>query len=98
MGGDAGRLRLLAEAESIEQVVSLARERYPGIEVRVLFPIDPKAFFVEGCHPAAGSISLKVPEEGSRVSGGKRLKRENRAYARSFKCVHHSRQKGGSHG
>lgn len=63
VGGDVGRFRVLVEAESIERAVSLARERYPGMEIRVLFPIDPQAFFVGGCHPAAESILLEVPRE-----------------------------------
>jgi len=70
VGGDAGHFRMLVEAESIERAVSLARECYPGLEVKVIFPMDPKAFFVEASHPVAGSMWLK---------------RENRAYARSFK-------------
>jgi hypothetical protein len=63
VGGDAGHFRMLVEAESIERAVSLARERYPDLAIRVLYSIEPKAFFVEGYHPAAGSISLKVPEK-----------------------------------
>jgi hypothetical protein len=28
--------------------VSITRRRYPGREVRVMFPIDPEDFFMEG--------------------------------------------------
>ena len=63
VGGDAGHFRMLVEAESIERAVSLARERYPDLAIRVLYSIEPKAFFVEGCHPAAESVLLEVPEE-----------------------------------
>ena len=63
VGGDVGRFRVLVEAESIERAMSLASERYPDIEARLLFPIDPSAFFAGGCHRAAESILLEVPEE-----------------------------------
>ena len=33
------------QARSIEQALRIARARYAGHEVKVLFPIDPEAFF-----------------------------------------------------
>jgi hypothetical protein len=36
------------QAESIREAVSITRRRYPGREVRVMFPIDPEDFFIEG--------------------------------------------------
>jgi hypothetical protein len=36
------------QAESIREAVSITRRRYPGREVRVMFPIDPEDFFMEG--------------------------------------------------
>ena len=36
------------EAESIREALSITRERYPGREVRVVFPIDAEDFFMEG--------------------------------------------------
>ena len=41
------------EAESIREAVSITRGRYPGRDVRVIFPIDPEEFFIEG--PAEGN-------------------------------------------
>jgi hypothetical protein len=34
-------------AESVRQAVSVMRERYPGRDVRVVFPISPEDFFLE---------------------------------------------------
>ena len=41
------------QAESIREAVSITRRRYPGREVRVIFPIDAEEFFIEG--PAEGN-------------------------------------------
>jgi hypothetical protein len=35
-------------AESITRAVSTIERRHPGRTVRVVFPIDPEDFFVEG--------------------------------------------------
>ena len=32
-------------ADSIKQAVGIARERFPGLEVRVVFPIEGEEFF-----------------------------------------------------
>jgi len=40
--------RVAAQAESIGQAVSVVKERYPGHEVRLVFPIDSEEFFIEG--------------------------------------------------
>ena len=40
-------LRETVSAESVRQAVSLTRERYPGGDVRVVFPISPEDFFLE---------------------------------------------------
>ncbi len=47
---DAGTApeRVAVQAESIHQAVSTVRGRYPGSEVRVVFPIDSEEFFIEG--------------------------------------------------
>ena len=45
--GDA-RSRATVRAGSIREAVSITRGRYPGRDVRVLFPIDPEDFFIEG--------------------------------------------------
>ncbi len=39
--------RETVSAESVRQAVSLMRERYPGGDVRVVFPISPEEFFLE---------------------------------------------------
>ena len=43
----------MVQAESIREAVSITRERYPGRDVRVIFPIDAENFFIEG--PAEGN-------------------------------------------
>ncbi len=45
--------RATVQAESIREAVSITRGRYPGREVRVIFPIDADDFFLEG--PAEGN-------------------------------------------
>ena len=40
--------RVTVQAESIRQAVSIVKGRYPGLEVRVVFPIDTEEFFIEG--------------------------------------------------
>ncbi len=63
--GDA-RFRAAVRAESIERAMGLASARYPGTEVRVLFPIDPDSFFCrEGAVlEAAEPIRPEVPAAG----------------------------------
>ncbi len=36
------------QAESIREAVNTTRGRYPGRDVRVIFPIDAEDFFIEG--------------------------------------------------
>jgi len=40
--------RVAVQAESICRAVSIVKGRYPGREVRIVFPIDPEEFFIEG--------------------------------------------------
>jgi ribosomal protein L14E/L6E/L27E len=40
--------RVAVQAESISRAVSLVKGRYPGREVRIVFPIDAEEFFIEG--------------------------------------------------
>jgi hypothetical protein len=49
----AARSRATVQAESIREAVSITRGRYPGCDVRVIFPIDPEEFFIED--PAEGN-------------------------------------------
>jgi len=57
----AARFRVSAQAESIRRALGVVGARYPASEVRVVFPIDPKGFFVEGA--AAASAGLSKPPE-----------------------------------
>jgi hypothetical protein len=56
------RSRVKVRAESIERALGLAKARYPGSEVRMLFPIDPESFFVTGTPDWAGPVSLEMQE------------------------------------
>jgi len=40
--------RVAVQAESICRAVSIVKGRYPGREVRIVFPIDAEAFSIEG--------------------------------------------------
>lgn len=40
--------RVVVEAESIRRAVKRMQRRYPGWEVRPVFPIDPETFCVSG--------------------------------------------------
>ena len=48
----------IVQAESIREAVSITRERYPGRDVRVIFPIDAEDFFIEG--PAEGNSRRRL--------------------------------------
>jgi hypothetical protein len=48
----------IVQAESIREAVSITRERYPGRDVRVIFPIDAKDFFIES--PAEGNSRTRI--------------------------------------
>ena len=53
--------RATVQAKSIREAVSITRGRYPGREVRVIFPIDAENFFIEG--PAEGNGRLPPPPQ-----------------------------------
>jgi hypothetical protein len=61
----AARFRATVWAKSIECALSLVRARYPGGEARVIFPIEPEAFFVDGVVPTSEVVSLETPEEAA---------------------------------
>ena len=42
--------RVRVTAPSIERALEITGEEMPGRRVRLLFPIDPEAFFVPGDH------------------------------------------------
>jgi len=56
------RLEVAVQAWSIQQAMSLVRERYPGADVRVRFPIDPEGFLVKDPAARARLIQGEHPE------------------------------------
>ena len=52
-------------AQSIERAVNVATARYPGSEVRVVFPIEPDTFFTEDAALVAETLRLEVPRIGT---------------------------------
>jgi hypothetical protein len=60
--------RATVQAESIREAVSITRERYPGRDVRVIFPIDAEEFFIVG--PAEGNAWARPTVGGSPVDNG----------------------------
>jgi hypothetical protein len=43
----SGPFRVMVEAESVRRAVERIQRRYPGCEVKPVFPIDPETFFVD---------------------------------------------------
>jgi mannose-1-phosphate guanylyltransferase len=75
--GAGNRSGLEVEAESIERALRQASVSSPGWEARVVFPIDPEGFFVDGA-PAAAAIEAQQARRRTTSSryddddGGKR--------------------------
>jgi len=61
--GELACFNVAVWAESIEHALNLTNARYLGCEAKVLFPIDPEAFFVENPYPPSGIIMLEMPGE-----------------------------------
>ena len=59
-------LRLEVRAESIERALGIAEALYPGVDTRLVFPIEPEGFFVED--PAAAPEPVE-PEMAQGVAG-----------------------------
>ena len=59
----ATRSRVVTQAESVRKAVSTAAAAYPNADVRVKFPIDAEAFFVEDPAGRADVVSFERPEE-----------------------------------
>ena len=57
------------QAESIREAVSITRGRYPGRDVRVIFPIDAEDFFIEG--PVEGNGWARRSVGRSSIDKGK---------------------------
>ena len=60
--------RATVQAGSIREAVSITRGCYPGRDVRVMFPIDPEGFFIEG--PASPKQSRMEDNRWTRLSAG----------------------------
>ena len=60
--GDA-RLRAAVRAESIRRAVDVAGSYCPDTDVRVVYPIDPEAFFVRDSAVPAGLVGFEMPEK-----------------------------------
>jgi hypothetical protein len=63
--GGSASFRASVWADGIEQALSLARTCYPGTEVRVIFPIEPKAFFVTETVSLSRVVRPEMPEEAA---------------------------------
>jgi hypothetical protein len=61
--------RATVQAESIREAVSITKRRYPGREVRVIFPIDAENIFIEG--PAEGNAWARLSVGRSSIDKGK---------------------------
>jgi hypothetical protein len=57
----AARFDVAVQAESVQQAVSFAQERYPKGSVKVKFPIEPEGFFVEDPAARRGLVVLNLP-------------------------------------
>jgi hypothetical protein len=83
VGEGATLSRATVQAESIREAVSITRGRYPGRDVRVVFPIDPEDFFIE--NSAEGNGWAKLSGERSSIVKGKLSGRAG---------IHHLERKG----
>ena len=52
--------RATVQAESIREAVNITRRRYPGRDVRVIFPIDAEEFFIVGPTEENGRRRLSI--------------------------------------
>jgi hypothetical protein len=58
----ASRFEVSVQARSIRRAVDVAAALYPGAEVRVSFPIDAEAFFVDESGPRAEQLARERPD------------------------------------
>lgn len=59
------RFDVMVRAESIERAESIAQTRYPGGAARIVYPIDPEAFFVTDHGTIAGVADLEMAERAT---------------------------------
>ncbi len=57
----ASHFDVSVQAQSIRRAVGIAAARHPDADVRVMFPLDPEAFFVEEPSAQAYSTGLERP-------------------------------------
>jgi hypothetical protein len=62
----AARFRVVVWAESIDRAVRLVGARYPECEARVLFSIEPEAFFAAERALGVKKIVVEASEEALR--------------------------------
>jgi len=58
----AARFEVAVQAQSIQRAMNIVGARYPGACVRVKFPIDPAAFFVNDLAAAEELIEYERPQ------------------------------------
>jgi hypothetical protein len=71
-----GAFSVAVYAENLRRAVELAASRYPGRAVAVLFPLDPRAFFVEGSTVSAPTMEFGA-ETGSQQERGQTKRSEH---------------------
>jgi len=57
------RFRVSVQAESIRKALGMVGARYPGGEVRVVFPIEPEGFFVDDPPTLSGMLGTERPKQ-----------------------------------
>jgi hypothetical protein len=65
VGGGSARFNVAVRAQNIRRAVSLAKARYSGGDIRVVFPIEPDAFFCKDPAVGAELIELEMPEKAA---------------------------------
>ena len=58
---EAAPFRVEVHAENITRAVSTIERRHPGRTARVVFPIDPEDFFVEGLRETGAGQPIRDP-------------------------------------
>jgi hypothetical protein len=62
--GDS-RFNVFIQAQSIRRAVEIAADRYPNADVRVSFPIDAEAYFVEEFATRTARLRREWPERAA---------------------------------
>jgi mannose-1-phosphate guanylyltransferase len=75
------RFRAAVWAKSIERALNLVKARYPGGEARVIFPIEPEAFFCDGSSPTCEAVRPEGVEDGHVAPTGVHAQEEQKGRA-----------------